>query len=1211
MARINNRRSRTVESEEETVSRASTPLSTAPNDRKRMRLSVEPQDASPGPSQKVRSGKVALQPQSPEEDDRKFAMQPKNKHQPGAIVRVKLTNFVTYTSAEFFPGPNLNMVIGPNGTGKSTLVCAICLGLGWGPQLLGRAKELGEFVKHGSKEATIEIELQRATIGPRKTGGNPIITRQIRKDNKTSFWLNGSSSTNKAVQELARGFNIQVDNLCQFLPQDRVVEFAQMNPVQMLETTLKAAADPEVYDYLTELRGLRAKQQEIMRYNKGDRDTLQNLEKRQEAQRSEVDRLRERQSVQKKIDQLEKCRPLPKYTESKKKASELRTEKTKLAAETAKLKQESAPALRRVNDKVAYAKAAEKNRDTHRREVRRAEGECERLDRQINIYVEAIKDCATRHTAATNSAKNDKAELPRRQRELADLNIKKGDPPEPFDTRAINEEISEHKNKARELADRISTLQSQMDSYKTNGKEMLGRKRELEQELDGLDTQEGQRESRLKNLYKETYNAWQWIRENKDSFKAEVFGPPAVTCTVKDKQMADTMEAVMQDTEMRAITAQSYDDFRTLQQKLTKDKRLFELSFRTCSETDLSSFKPPINDQELNRLGLQQWAIDCLEGPSTVLAMLCRERFLHQIAVASGHVTQEQHDEIAKIPSIKGYVADGRVFRFMRRSEYDAAGSAARVSDVRKAKVWTDQPIDVGRKGEIGKAIQQVNRDIAEIREQMDNVKAEAVELKTERDEHLNAETRLRDEKETKQRVLAAYKGLDAKIGQVKTRISRCQDNINGIKEQCMQIAKEKDIAMFQKAEAVLQYCNATHNLKDVSAKLLEAEVIFIEAQSDAETLQEINIHIRDTLRRKEAELEEASREFDVAHTRAATLLREVKAINVEAEAMAERQDDSTLVDLFNSLAADKDLTEQKLEDMLDVEHAKLELTAGGVDAANTIKEFEERAKKIDRLRNKLREFNETQSDYISGIREIRGLLEQELHPIITQIDDAFSESFSRIGCAGQVAVYKASSDDLADCTENLGGRENGLDFANWAIHISVKFRDNEPLSLLDSHRQSGGERAVSTIFYLMALQSLSKSPFRVVDEINQGMDPRNERMVHGRMVDIAAANEQAVANGNASGSQYFLITPKLLSGLKYERGMTVLCIVSGENMPSATDQKKIGEDGNEFIERGRKIDFAAFARKARQLRLSRSNNGAKGGRRVDSGVSMRVSVEA
>lgn len=53
--------------------------------------------------------------------------------QPGSIVRIKVKNFVTYSQVEVFPGPNLNMVIGPNGTGKSTIVCAVCLGLGWGP----------------------------------------------------------------------------------------------------------------------------------------------------------------------------------------------------------------------------------------------------------------------------------------------------------------------------------------------------------------------------------------------------------------------------------------------------------------------------------------------------------------------------------------------------------------------------------------------------------------------------------------------------------------------------------------------------------------------------------------------------------------------------------------------------------------------------------------------------------------------------------------------------------------------------------------------------------------------------------------------------------------------------------------------------------------------------------------------------------------------
>jgi chromosome segregation ATPase len=116
---------------------------------------------------------------------------------------------------------------------------------------------------------------------------------------------------------------------------------------------------------------------------------------------------------------------------------------------------------------------------------------------------------------------------------------------------------------------------------------------------------------------------------------------------------------------------------------------------------------------------------------------------------------------------------------------------------------------------------------------------------------------------------------------------------------------------------------------------------------------------------------------------------------------------------------------------------------------------------------------------------------------------------------------------------------------------------ENEELAILDSHRQSGGERAVSTIFYLMALQSMARSPFRVVDEINQGMDPRNERMVHERMVDIACSENT---------SQYFLVTPKLLNGLKYHPRMVVHVIYSGSEMPANE-----GEEGS-------KLDFGKLA---------------------------------
>lgn len=95
---------------------------------------------------------------------------------------------------------------------------------------------------------------------------------------------------------------------------------------------------------------------------------------------------------------------------------------------------------------------------------------------------------------------------------------------------------------------------------------------------------------------------------------------------------------------------------------------------------------------------------------------------------------------------------------------------------------------------------------------------------------------------------------------------------------------------------------------------------------------------------------------------------------------------------------------------------------------------------------------------------------------------------------------------------------------------------------MLTGTRQSGGERSVSTMLFLIALQQLSMSPFRVVDEINQGMDPRNERLIHKLIVLEACESERQ--------SQYFLITPKLLPDLVYHEKMNILCIINGTWQP-------------------------------------------------------------
>jgi chromosome segregation ATPase len=97
-------------------------------------------------------------------------------------------------------------------------------------------------------------------------------------------------------------------------------------------------------------------------------------------------------------------------------------------------------------------------------------------------------------------------------------------------------------------------------------------------------------------------------------------------------------------------------------------------------------------------------------------------------------------------------------------------------------------------------------------------------------------------------------------------------------------------------------------------------------------------------------------------------------------------------------------------------------------------------------------------------------------------------------------------------------------------------------LNILAANRQSGGEKSVTTLLYLLALQDCTKFPFRVVDEIHQGMDEVNDRNTFFQVMSSAMRKNEA--------SQYFLVTPKLLPQLDLMEGVTVLVVLNGRFIP-------------------------------------------------------------
>lgn len=361
-----------------------------------------------------------------------------DKFKPGSVVRVLVNDFCAYTKAEFFPGPYLNMVIGPNGTGKSTLVNAICLGLGYSPKLLNRADVVSEFVKHGKSTAYVEIELKKLARDKK----NYVIRLRIRRENNAQkFWLDGREVPQKKIQTLVQNLNIQVDNLCQFLPQDRVAAFAGLGEVQLLDEMLRAAAPPKVIQWHQRLKELYKDQAEVQKQVRADSERLDGLHNSQRNMQADVDRVKDREAAQQRLQLLQAALTAAQYTEAAQKFRQAKEDKQRSAARVKELEEENEPSLKAVTDRQRYqnnvAAAVESRKTALHRAERRAD--------ELLVDVRQAEEEVTRHeaaiTAQVETHKKKKAVVGEIRRKINQLEAQMKNEPPKFDSSEWNLKI--------------------------------------------------------------------------------------------------------------------------------------------------------------------------------------------------------------------------------------------------------------------------------------------------------------------------------------------------------------------------------------------------------------------------------------------------------------------------------------------------------------------------------------------------------------------------------------------------------------------------------------------------------------------------------------------------------------------------------------------------------------------------------------------------
>ncbi|KIM63353.1 hypothetical protein SCLCIDRAFT_24251 [Scleroderma citrinum Foug A] len=151
----------------------------------------------------------------------------------GIIECIEMTNFMCHPRLTFTFGPQINFIIGHNGSGKSAVLSAITIALGGKTISTGRGNGLKSFIREGQNKAEVTLTLKNQgeeAYRPKEYGKSIVITRTFNRQGASSWAIKSKDGTKISDKrdELAAicdHMNIQVDNPLNVLTQDAARQF--------------------------------------------------------------------------------------------------------------------------------------------------------------------------------------------------------------------------------------------------------------------------------------------------------------------------------------------------------------------------------------------------------------------------------------------------------------------------------------------------------------------------------------------------------------------------------------------------------------------------------------------------------------------------------------------------------------------------------------------------------------------------------------------------------------------------------------------------------------------------------------------------------------------------------------------------------------------------------------------------------------------------
>ncbi|KAB5520476.1 hypothetical protein DKX38_024795 [Salix brachista] len=1051
-------------------------------------------------------------------------------YMPGNIIEIELRNFMTYDCLVCKPGSRLNLVIGPNGSGKSSIVCAIALGLGGEPQLLGRATSIGAYVKRGEESGHIKISLRGSTKDEKIT-----IIRRIDTHNKSEWLFNGKVASKKEVTEIMQQFNIQVNNLTQFLPQDRVCEFAKLTPVQLLEETEKAVGDPQLP---IQHRALVDKSRELKTIEMAvtrNGETLNQLQVLNAELEKDVERVRQRKVLLKKAESMKKKLPWLKYDAMK--ADYL---KAKEAEKDAKQKlEEAAKTLNNLREPIEKQKLEKPQMDAKCKRLsnlikENAKQRMEFLEKESSLGVQIrgkykeMGDLKKEEESRQQRIIKAKEDLAIVEEELQNFPVH--EPPKDVLV-SILSSWNWHFLLVDKLRSQISDLKvsaNQKRIQKQDKEKILNQKNvALRQCVDRLKDMENKNNKLLQALRnsgaEKIFEAYHWLQEHRHELNKEVYGPVLLEVNVSNRDHADYLEGhvpyyiwkhayfactlhpclhldyllLLLRASLHEMNADGKGESVLVHSFITQDPHDRDFLVRNLKSFDVPILnyvrdkyrhkEPFFNSNEMRELGIYSRLDQVFEAPDAVKEVLISQFGLEHSYIGSKE-TDQKAAEVAKLRVLDFWTPENHYRWSVSRYGGHVSGS---VDPVDRSRLLLCSS-DVGeierlrcRKEELEETVTALEEDLKLLMTEQRSIDEEEAKLHKHREEIVsNVTLEMRKRREMENRVGKYNRFTYSTNNQRKRKLDSLlrEDDQDAIMAKLIDEAANLNTRRLQCAIDIKNLL-----VEAVAYKWNFAEKHMTSIEFDAK-IRELELGLKQPAKfaqQAACQLEYCKKETEDHRQQLLAAKRHAESIAIITPELEKA---------FLEMPTTIEELEAAIQDTLSQANSTLSLNQ------NVVEEYEHRQGKIEAITNKLEADKEELKKCLAEIDALKESWLPTLRSLVTQINETFSHNFKEMAVAGEVSLD-----------------EHDNDFDQFGVLIKVKFREAGQLQVLSAHHQSGGERSVSTILYLVSLQDLTNCPFRVVDEINQALG--SDSMT---MLPVFSGNQHGAVENVGELSQVF-----------------------------------------------------------------------------------------